>query len=179
MTHTEWKFFTIADYEEEEQWLREQSRRGLMLEKFTPPFKYEFRETEPVDMIYRLDYKNEKPDEEYIQMAKDFGWEYVETRLGWHCYRKKASDAENANDAELFSDNASRVEMITHIVKTRLLPLICIFIAIILPNVFVNSYLGVMAVPFHVLYTLLFAIYVCLIIHCSIKLKMLREKYKK
>lgn len=56
MTHTEWKFFTIADYEEEEQWLREQSRRGLMLEKFTPPLKYEFRETEPADMIYRLDY---------------------------------------------------------------------------------------------------------------------------
>ena len=52
------RFFTIADYEEEELWLRKQHRNGLKLVKMTPPFFFTFEECTPEDVIYRLDYRN-------------------------------------------------------------------------------------------------------------------------
>ena len=41
-TKTFTRIFTIADYEEEENWLREQSRKGLHLQKMIQPFLYIF-----------------------------------------------------------------------------------------------------------------------------------------
>ena len=176
------RFFTIADYEEEEAWLRSQHQNGWKLVKMVTPCFFTFESCEEQDVIYRLDFKNEKQTEEYLQMLKDFGWEHVGQCMGWHYYRKLASEAESQSDGELFSDNESRLEQITHVVKTRLWPMVLIFLCCVIPNVlrytlgnrtsgaeeFFASFFGVM-----------FVIYVFLITYTGIKLKRKRDRYRK
>ena len=128
MSKTMIRFFTIADYEEEEIWLRKQHQSGWKIVKMIPPCIYVFEECEPEDVIYRLDYQNSEQTQEYMQMLRDFGWEYFAHCMGWLYFRKPADEAESAEDGELFSDNASRVDLVSHVVKTRLVPLAVIFL---------------------------------------------------
>jgi hypothetical protein len=71
------RFFTIADYEEEEQWLRSQHQNGWKLVKMIPPCFYTFEQCQPEDVIYRLDFKDAAATGDYMQMYADFGWEYA------------------------------------------------------------------------------------------------------
>ena len=68
MNKTVIRFFTIADYEEEEIWLRKQHRSGWKLTGMTPPCIYRFESCEPEDVIYRLDFRNNERPEDYMQM---------------------------------------------------------------------------------------------------------------
>ena len=68
-------FFTIADFKEEEVWLREQSLEGLHLLRMIVPCFYIFEKGEPEDTIYRLDFTNNSDDRDYTRMLEDFGWE--------------------------------------------------------------------------------------------------------
>lgn len=52
------RFFTIADYEEEEVWLHDQHKNGWKFLKMIPPCFYIFEKCVPDDVVYRLDYKN-------------------------------------------------------------------------------------------------------------------------
>ena len=181
MRKTKVHFFTIADYEEEEIWLREQHRAGWRLVKVVPPCFYVFESCVPQDVIYRLDYKNDRQTEEYMQMLGDFGWEYFAKSIGWLYFRKPADMAESAEDGELFCDNASRVEMITRIVRTRLLPLLGIFLCCVIPNYIMASTRegsGGVWTFFTVFYAVMFIIYMFLIVYCGAKLRKLREKYR-
>ena len=54
-TKTFLRLFTIADYEEEEQWLRSQHQKGWKLQKIYFPCFYVFEECQPEDVVYRLD----------------------------------------------------------------------------------------------------------------------------
>ena len=63
MNKTVIRFFTIADYEEEEIWLRKQHRSGWKLTGMTPPCIYRFESCEPEDVIYRLDFRNNERQE--------------------------------------------------------------------------------------------------------------------
>ncbi|MBR5931919.1 MAG: DUF2812 domain-containing protein [Lachnospiraceae bacterium] len=171
-------FFTIADYEEEEIWLRRQHQNGWKLVKLIVPCFYVFESCEPEDVIYRLDYKNFKQTEEYIQLAQDFGWEYFFKCVGWLYFRKPVqADEEEAE--ELFSDNISRVEMAQQVARTRLIPLTVIFLCCIIPNLLnaVNSRIGGFSVFFGIFFGVMFIIYLYLIIYCGIKLTMIRKKY--
>lgn len=176
------RLFTIADYEEEEIWLRKQHQNGLKLVKFKSPCFFIFEECEPEDMIYRLDYKTSELTQDYMQMLKDFGWKYVVQCLGWLYFRKQASEIEFEQDAELFSDNESRVNFISHIVATRLIPLGVIFLCIVIPR-FLSALSGefsnVWSTFISVVFGSLFVLYVYLIAYCSIKLKKIRDKYKR
>ncbi len=173
-------FFTIADYEDEEVWLRDQHRNGWKLAKMVPPCFYIFESCEPEDVIYRLDYKNSGQTAEYMQMLEDFGWEYFARCFGWLYFRKPASEAESEEDGELFSDNASRTELVSHIVKTRLLPLCVIFLCCVIPNLLraFNGDYGGSNTFFGIIFGALFIIYVILITHCSLKLKSIKKKYE-
>ena len=178
MDKTVIRFFTIADFEEEEIWLREQHKAGWKLVKMTPPCLYRFEACEPEDVIYRLDYRNSEQTEEYMQMVKDFGWEYFGQCLGWLYFRKPADAAESAGDEELFSDSISRAEMVSHIVRTRLFPLLIIFLCGIIPNL-LNAFggrLGAASSFFGIVFSVMFLLYMYLIIHCSIKLKKIRDR---
>lgn len=171
------RFFTIADYEEEEIWLREQHKSGWKIVRMTPPCFYVFEACEPEDVIYRLDYKNSSQTPEYMQMLADFGWEYCAQCMGWLYFRKPAWDAASEEDGELFSDNASRVDMVSRIVKTRLLPLAVIFLCCVIPNL-LRSYSGPFGTGFGIFFGVMFVIYVFLIVHCGRKLKKIRDKYQ-
>ena len=88
------------------------------------------------------------------------------------------SNADTEQDSEIFSDDASRVDMVNHIVKTRMLPLLVIFFACLLPN-FIRSVEG--SHPFAdvstVILSVLLLIYLYLFVHCGFKLRMLKKKY--
>ena len=174
------RFFTIADYEEEEIWLREQHRSGWKLVSMTPPCFFSFESCDPQDVIYRLDYKNARQTEEYMQMVRDFGWEYVDQCVGWLYFRRPAETVEAEGEDELFSDNLSRTEMAGRIVRTRLLPLAVIFLCCVVPNLLISLRGGSGSASgfFGVLFAVLFVIYVYLIVYCGIKLRRIRDKYR-
>lgn len=172
------RFFTIADYEEEEIWLREQHKQGWKLVKTVLPCFFIFERCKPEDVVYRLDYKNNTENSDYLQIFADYGWEYFNRCMGWLYFRKLVSNTDTEKDNEIFSDDASRVDMVNHIVKTRMLPLLVIFFACLLPN-FVKSVEGGYASMdvVTIAFTVLLLIYLYLFIHCGRKLRMLRKKY--
>ena len=173
-------FFTIADFEEEEIWLREQHKKGLKLVKMIIPCFYIFEECEPEDIIYRLDYQNIKPGDDYWKMLEDFGWEYIAHCLNWNYFRKKAEDIQAEEEGELFSDNASKVEMIRSVLSTRLIPLVVIFFCCIIPNIsriLAGEMVGPWARAFTIIYSFLFVLYIYLITYCGNKLRKLKDKY--
>ncbi len=174
------RFFTIADFEEEEIWLREKHNSGWKLVKLTPPCFYTFESCEPQDVIYRLDFKNDTQDEEYMQMLADFGWEYFEHCLGGLYFRKPADSVTAENEGELFSDRESKAEMVSNIIRTRMLPIMLIFLCCVIPNLR-NAFrgnMGVLSGVFSAIFGILFIIYVYIILHCSTKLKRLRDEFK-
>ena len=180
MSKTMIRFFTIADYEEEEIWLRKQHQSGWKIMKMIPPCIYVFEECEPEDVIYRLDYQNSEQTQEYMQMLRDFGWEYFAHCMGWLYFRKPADAAQTQQDGELFSDNASRVDLVSHVVKTRLIPLAVIFLCCVLPNfarAMTGEYTGVFGAVISILFGVMFVLYVFLIVYCGTKLRKIRAKY--
>lgn len=130
------RFFTIADYEEEEIWLHNQHKSGWKLLRMIPPCFFIFEKCTPEDVAYRLDYKNNTENSNYFQIFRDYGWEYIGRCVGWLYFRKSLSETDSEQDGEIFSDNESRIDMINHVVKTRLLPIWAIFLCCVLPNFF-------------------------------------------
>jgi hypothetical protein len=178
---TEIRVFTIADYEEEEVWLREQHRQGWKLVSTNLPVFYHFVRCEPEDVVYRLDYKNSKEDRSYMQMFEDYGWEYFNDCIGWLYFRKPAADMDSDMEEEIFSDNESKLEFLNHIIKTRMIPLLIIFFLCLLPqwlNVIDRSMDAGIDVVLFVIFSLLMLIYLYLFIHCGRKMLKLRKKYK-
>ena len=172
------RFFTVADYEEEEICLRDQHKRGWKLTKTILPCFYIFESCPPEDVVYRLDYKNSTENWEYFQLFQDYGWEYFNRCVGWLYFRKPVSETDTAQDAEIFSDDASRADMVEHIVKTRMLPLLIVFLCAVLPN-FIRSVgqSSPSTVGFTVVFSLLFLLYLYLFLHCGTKLRSLKKKY--
>ncbi len=171
------RVFTIADYEEEEQWLREQSKKGLRFVKMTPPCFYTFEETAPEDIVYRLDYQNKVADDDCKQLYADFGWEYAGKCIGWNYFRKSASDIDTEEDSEIFSDNPSKLEMLQKIIMTRMLPLMVIFLCCIVPNLLHIREGDTADYIITGLFFVLAFLYIYLFIHCGTKLMKLKKKY--
>ena len=178
MSNKKWiiRVFTIADYEEEEIWLRQKHKSGWKLVKTVPPCFYVFESCTPEDVVYRLDYKNNTESSDYFQLFQDYGWEYFNRCMGWLYFRKPVSETDTEQDVEIFSDDVSRIDMVNHIVKTRMLPLLIIFFSCVLPNFSRN--IG-FANGFTILFSILFLLYLYLFLHCGLKLRKLRKKYSK
>lgn len=179
MSEMKIRFFTIADYKEEEEWLREQHKKGLKLKSMTIPCFYFFEECEPEDVVYRLDYQNGRENSIYKQMFQDFGWEYFEQCSGWLYFRKPASEMESEEEEEIFSDNDSRLDMVTHIFKTRMLPLMIIFLCCVIPKTtmaFTRGYLGGFELGFQIFWVVIFVLYTYMIVHCGLKFRKIRNE---
>lgn len=131
-TIKKFKFFTIADYEKEEQYLSEMSKKGSRLKSVTWPGIYTFEVVEPEDYVYRLYLRDAKSEDfnSYIQMFADSGWEYLFEFVNFSYFRKSEKEA----NTEIFSDNESRLEMVKNIFYTRMLPLLIFFTVIVAPN---------------------------------------------
>lgn len=173
------RFFTIADFEEEEIWLRKMHNEGWKLIRVTLPGFYKFEKCEPEDVIYRLEYPENKMNEEYKQMYSDFGWEYFTTFVDWNYFRKSANEVEEESDGEIFSDRATRLDMINRIYNHRMLPIVAVFLCCILPiwsrEMESNGLHIHMATA---LLSILFVYYMFVIIYCGVKLLKLRRAIK-
>lgn len=179
---TFFRIFTISDFKEEEEWLRDQSKKGLKLAKLQPPIMFKFEECEPEDVVYKLDYKNTKASGEYKQMYLDYGWEYCGECFGWNYFRKPAAQINEENEGELFSDNQSKLEMLEKIIKTRMLPLFCLFFCALIPslrNILAISQKTTFDYILAFILFVLFFIYIFLFIHCGTKLNKLKKALKK
>lgn len=173
-----YRFFTIADYNEEEQWLRSQHQNGWKLVKMIPPCTFIFEECEKQDVVYRLDFPDVKDIDQttYLQLFKDCGWEYVGDCLNWSYFRKPVQESE---DLSIFSDQQSKIDMINRIIKTRMLPLLVIFCGCLVPQMRMLSLNsdGIIENLLFVFMLILFVIYIYIFVHCGFKLKKMKEEF--
>lgn len=174
-TKKEFKYFTIFRYEEEQEYLSDMHRHGWKLTKISGIGTYHFEECQPEEVVYQLDYNQEgrKQKEEYVQMFSDCGWEYLFDFVDYSYFRKPK--AEMQGDEEIFCDTQSRLEMMDRVYKGRMVPLLVLFCALLMPQFALNltvyhNYLiaGV--------YGLIVAVYVIVFLQCWKKRKELHER---
>ena len=105
--------------------------------------------------------------DEYLKMFDDCGWEYIQDFLGYSYFRKAVS--EDGVAEEIFCDEESRFQMMQRVLKGRMLPLLVIFLAVLLPqfilnlfsyhNYFVATFIGVILVMYISIFTMYFTKY--------------------
>lgn len=128
--------FSIANYEAEEQWLREMHREGWKFKSVRMPGIYTFEECAPEDVVYRLEFddRNAAHQNDFQELCRDYGWNYLYSFNGYSYYCKKGEAEETEN--ELFTDNASRLQMAEKIFRRRYIPFLMIFLLLVIPNVY-------------------------------------------
>ena len=136
---TVFKFFTIPQYQQEEKFLSEMHENGWSFTHVSFPGLYRFEQCEPKQVSYRLDYNQEgiRNKREYIQMFSDCGWEYIEDFVGYSYFRKEGQPGEES--AEIFCDDASRLDMMYRVFRGRIIPLIIIFAMVIIPQLYMTT----------------------------------------
>ena len=114
------KYFSIVDYDKEQEYLRRMHKSGWKLTRVSGICVYHFEKCEPEDVIYQLDYNQEgiEHKSEYLQLFADCGWEYIQDYVGY----------------SYFCDDESRREMLRRVFTGRLLPLAVIFGILLLPQ---------------------------------------------
>ena len=127
-------YFTIADWEREQDWLTEMAAQGWRFVK-TNGFFYTFVRCNPEQVVYRLDYSGLRKGERgnYYAMFRDYGWEYLQDINGFSYFRKPA-DGVSKEELELFSDGESRIKMIKKFLVAKMPLVYLIFLAVILVN---------------------------------------------
>lgn len=169
-TKTELKFFSVPEWKKEEQYLREQNKNGWEFVKVNGFCLYHFQKCEPRDMVYQLDYNPDSTlqKDEYIQMFRDCGWEYLQNYVGYSYFRKAASEMDGTEE-EIFCDDASRLDMMKRVFIGRIIPLLTIFFLIIIPQIIQQS---LISTPFShglmIFFCIIFAIYLGMFISFAI-----------
>ena len=180
-TKTLFRFFTLFEYEEEEDFLEKQHKNGWKVVNYKLPGFYKFEKCEPEDMTYRIDFTNENGSRnaEYRQMFADNGWEFLWSVNGFSIFRKERTSAIEGNN-EIFSDNESRLQMLQKIQQLRLLPIFIIFLCAVLPNFlkglngeFCSSLADNIITAF---FGLMFVLYIYVFIKSFVKIKKLKEE---
>ncbi len=118
------RWFSIMEYEKEENYLSKRHLEGWKFKSVTFPGLYTFERCEPEKVIYQLDYNKEgiKHQSEYIRMFEDCGWEYLTEFDGYNYFRKPADKMQQKE--EIFCDDISRLDMMNRIFRGRVIPLI-------------------------------------------------------
>ena len=119
--------FYISEFEQEAAWLSFMHKEGWKFVS-TDGFHYQFEKADKEDWVYELDYKeNGVADEDYLQMYKDYGWEYVGHFNNWFYFRIIRAEDMSA-DNSIFSDRESKLELCKRILKGQLLRLLPLFL---------------------------------------------------
>lgn len=165
----QFKWFTIFEYEKEQDYLREMQKSGWKFIKVKGLGMYHFEKCVPQDVIYQLDYNKDglANKDEYLKMFDDCGWEYIQDYTGYSYFRKAVADDGEAE--EIFCDEESKFQMMQRVLKGRMLPLLVIFLAILLPqflislfsthNYFAASFVGGILVMYFVIFSMCFVKY--------------------
>ena len=137
-TKKEFKYFTIANHEAEEKYLSNMHRNGWKFKKVTGLGVYHFEKCECENVVYQLDYNQQgiKNKDEYVRMFADCGWEYIQEYAGFSYFRKNASEMNG--DERIFNDEESKTAMIGRVFAGRILPLLTIFSACLVPQFVIN-----------------------------------------
>ena len=133
---TERKCFLIAEFDDEAAWLSFMHKSGWKMVR-TTGFKYRFESCAQEDWVYQLDFRDEGMDEEaYIQMYADYGWEFVTRFRHWYYFRKIRRVGE---DLSIFSDNESKMEMCSRVIRHHALILAVYYLFIFAAFAFMKS----------------------------------------
>lgn len=172
---TKFRFFTIPEYEKEQDWLRKEHNEGWEFYGVTFPGFYHFRKCEPKDVIYQLDYNPEgnQNKSSYIQIFQDCDWEYIADFMGYTYFRKPVEEMYYGEE-EIFSDDASKLEMSRRVFKGRMLPMLIIFFSIIIPQL--TMQLAHFIRPIFYIYSTLFILYVVIFAWYGIQYWTLHRK---
>ena len=79
-----------------------------------------------------------KNKEEYLQIFRDCGWEYLQDYFGYSYFRKPV--AQMAGEEKIFCDDESRRDMMKRVFRGRVIPLILLFCCVILPQLMSQSH---------------------------------------
>ena len=138
-TKKAFRFFTLFEYEKEQEYLREMHRSGWKFVRVSGFGIYHFEKCTPEDMIYQIDYNQDgiAHKDEYVKMFGDCGWEYLQNYAGYSYFRKAASDIDKTE--EIFCDDVSRLDMMKRVFAGRMIPLLVVFFSIIIPQIIMQS----------------------------------------
>lgn len=139
-TKKQFKWFTIFEYEKEQEYLRQMHKDGWKFVKVKGLGMYYFEKCIPQDVVYQLDYNQDglAHKEEYQKMFEDFGWEYMQDYVGYSYFRKAVADDGVAE--EIFCDEESRFQMMQRVIKGRMIPLLILFFTVLLPQFMTNLF---------------------------------------
>lgn len=173
-------FFTIPEYEKEQDWLRKQHNNGWKLISATVPCIYTFEKCEPEDVVYQLDYNPDgiQRKAEYVQMFKDCGWEYIGDMVGYSYFRKPVREMNG--EEEIFCDDESKLDMARRVFRGRMVPLLVILFLIIIPQIIVNirsEYIVQQNLAW--IFVALFVFYIILFCQFGIQYMKLKEKIRR
>ena len=187
----EYHWFALTDYEQEENFLRKKHNAGYKLAKVTMLGTYYFEKCKPEDVVYKLDFNPQQPEDKdsYIQMYEDYGWEYIQDLNEYSYFRKPAADENiasekgtaNQYDSEIFSDDESKLEMMKRIFVKKMLPILIIFGAVVIPQFMIslhNNGRSTVSAVLLIMWAVLFAVYVAVIVRCGMGFRRLGQKYK-
>ena len=177
-THkTVFRYYTIMEYEKEQEWLSRQHRQGWKLTAAAVCF-YRFERCAPEDVVYQLDYNPEgrEHQEEYVQLFRDCGWEHVLDNVGYSYFRKPAAQMQGRE--EIFCDEESRMEMFRRILFHRMLPLLILLVGMFVPLIIMELLEAASAAD--VLITgipagLVVALYIAVFAQCALQYIRLRK----
>ena len=140
MRTTEWHFWTIDKFKEEEKWLNEKAARGKAL-VYASGIKYIFEDCEKGEYLYKIMFtdnlKNEQPRKDFETFLQESGIETVGNYLRWGYYRKK-------NDGTPFEMFNSKSEELTHINKIKNFAMVLLAVISI---VVLSEFMSVLAEP--------------------------------
>jgi hypothetical protein len=164
------KWFWAWQDEDEEAWLREMSNDGWHLVGIGFPTIYNFESGEAKDYVYRLDYRSHwKMDkEDYLQLFRDSGWEYVEQMAGWHYFRQVAQPGE---ELEIYTDAESKIQKYQRLLAFLGILMLPLFISLI--NLQTRPYEWVELLLVFIF--LLFLLYVYAIVRIWLRINQLKR----
>lgn len=149
-TKREHRLFVLSEFVEEQTYLMEMQRNGWKLKSYSIFGGYNFEECAKEEWVYELDYKVVINDfDDYLQLYKDCGWEYILEFNSFYYFRKKVT-AEDY-DRSIFSDDQSRYDLCNRILTRSvlcLIPVCLIFFVILIPN-FISNFENDLATSDH------------------------------
>lgn len=102
-----WNFFTIAQWEEEEQWLNSMARNGWNLVRIDALVCYVFERGTAGEYIYKLDLPDSMEhgmdSYAYCNFLKECGIDVVCRQKQWLFLRKKAADGPFNEQGDMFA----------------------------------------------------------------------------
>lgn len=131
-----WNFFTIAQWEEEEQWLNDMARNGWHLVGINCLLRYVFEKGTPGEYIYKLDLPDNlehgMDEQAYCSFLAECGIDVVCKQKQWLYLRKKATDGPFAEKDDLFAKLQMTNKAYSYAIRTlsMLLRIFAVMIAI-------------------------------------------------